>query len=110
MSTLNQLDKPVGAPVEPLDLTFRVANLLGILLYLRLASRAWRIPEEQGEVPVAGEPFVWALALPVLGIFLLADLVWGGLLWRRRDQRARLWWLGVVGLWLVAVVVDFAHH
>jgi hypothetical protein len=30
-------------------------------------------------VPVTGEPFVWALALPVLGAFLLANIVWGSL-------------------------------
>ena len=28
-------------------------------------------------VPVTGEPFVWVLALPVLGVFFLADAVWG---------------------------------
>ena len=28
-------------------------------------------------VPVTGEPFVLVLAVPVFGIFLLADIVWG---------------------------------
>jgi len=56
------------------------------------------------------EPFVWALALPVLGVFLLADLVWGGLLLRRRERKRGLWRFIVGGLWLIAIVVDFAHH
>lgn len=59
-----------------LDITFMAANAVGIVLYLLLASRGWGIPKEHGMVPVTGEPFVWALALPVLGVFLLADIVW----------------------------------
>jgi len=110
MSTIDTLDRSSGSSVKPLDLTFIVANVLGIVHYLRLASRGWRIPQEHGAVPVSGEPFVWALALPVLGVFLLADLVWGGLLLRRREQKKGLWWFIVGGLWLIAIVVDFAHH
>lgn len=110
MPAINQLDKPVRGPVKFVDVTFMVANVVGIISYLQLASRGWRIAEEQGEIPIAGEPFVWAFALPVLGIFVLADLVWGGLLWRRRDRRTGLWWFIVFGLWLIAIVVDFAHH
>lgn len=97
-------------PLKPLDFRLFVANVAGIAAYLGLASRSWRIPEEHGEIPIAGEPFVWAMALPVLGIFFLVDLVWGGLLWRRRDRRAALWWFVVFGLWLIALVVDFAHQ
>jgi hypothetical protein len=110
MSSINQLDQPASGSVKPLDLTFIVANVAGIVFYLRLASRGWRIPQEHGAIPVSGEPFVWALALPVLGVFLLADLVWGGLLLRRRERKRGLWWFIVGGLWLIAIVVDFAHH
>jgi hypothetical protein len=110
MSTINTLDRSSGSSVKPLDIAFLAANAVGIGLYLRLASRGWRIPQEHGAVPVSGEPFVWALALPVLGVFLLADLVWGGLLLRRREQKRGLWWFIVGGLWLIAIVVDFAHH
>jgi hypothetical protein len=110
MSSVNQLKQPARGSVKPLDLAFIVANVAGIVFYLRLASRGWRIPQEHGAVPVSGEPFVWALALPVLGVFLLADLVWGGLLLRRREQKRGLWWFIVGGLWLIAIVVDFAHH
>ena len=110
MSSINQLDQPASGSVKPLDLTLIVANVAGIFFYLRLASRGWRIPQEYGAVPVSGEPFVWALALPVLGVFLLADLVWGGLLLRRRERKRGLWRFIVGGLWLIAIVVDFAHH
>jgi hypothetical protein len=110
MSSVKQLDQSVRGPVKPVDLTFIVANVVGIVFYLRLASHGWRIPQEHGAVPVSGEPFVWVLALPVLGVFLLVDLVWGGLLIRRSEQKKWLWWFMVVGLWLIALCVDFVHH
>jgi hypothetical protein len=56
------------------------------------------------------EPFVWALALPVLGVFLVADLVWGSLLLRGGRSRRRLWWLVTVAVWLLAIAVDFSRH
>jgi hypothetical protein len=109
MST-TPLDRPLGSSVKPLDLVFLLSNVAGILLYLRLASRSWRIPEEHGAIPVTGEPLVWALALPVLGAFLLADIVWGGLLLRYRQPKRGLWLLMAGALWVVALWVDFAHH
>ncbi len=42
------------ASVKFLDITFMVANAVGIVLYLVLASRGWRIPQEHGMVPVTG--------------------------------------------------------
>lgn len=96
--------------MKSLDITFMAANAVGIVLYLRLASRGWRIPQEHGMVPVAGEPFVWALALPVLGAFLLADIVWGGLLLRGRESKRRLWWLITAAVWLFAIGIDFSRH
>jgi hypothetical protein len=61
-------------------------------------------------VPVTGEPFVWALALPVLGAFLLANMVWGGLLLRYKEFQRKLWWLIAGGAWLLVICVDFAHN
>jgi len=110
MSSVNPLDRSSGSSVKPLDLTFMVANVVGIVLYLRLASRGWRIPQEHGAVPVSGEPFVWALALPVLGVFFLADVVWGGLLLRGADSKRRLWWLVTAAVWLLAIGIDFSRH
>ena len=61
-------------------------------------------------VPVTGEPFVWALVLPVLGVFLLADIVWGGLLLRDRVSKRGLWWLVTAAVWLLAIGIDFSRH
>lgn len=93
-----------------LNVTFLLTNALGIVLYLALASRGWRIPEEHGMVPVSGEPFVWALALPVLATFFLADIVWAGLLLRHKQWKGRLSWLVAVLVWLIAIGLDFSHH
>jgi hypothetical protein len=93
-----------------LNTTFILANALGIVLYLVLASRGWRIPEEHGMVPVTGEPFVWADALPVLGLFALVDITWGGLLLRHKEWRGRPLWLVTVVMWLLVLVLDFSHH
>ena len=40
--------RPAGSSVKSLDVTFMVANAVGIVLYLLLASRGWRIPQEHG--------------------------------------------------------------
>jgi hypothetical protein len=106
--SIASVDRPSGSVVKPLDLAFLLSNSVGILLYLWLASRGWRMPEEHGAIPVTGEPFVWALALPVLGAFLLADTVWAGLL--LRQPKRGLWWVISGGLWAIALWVDFAHH
>ena len=108
--SITPVDRPVGSSVKPLDITFMAANAVGIVIYLVLASRGWRLPQEHGMVPVTGEPFVWVLALPVLGAFLLANIVWGGLLLRYRESKRGLWWLITGGVWLLTIYVDFAHH
>ena len=107
--SITSVDRP-GRSVKPLDVTFMLANAVGIAIYLVLASRGWRIPQEHGAVPVTGEPLVWVLALPVLGVFLLANIVWGGMLLRYREPKRGLWWLITGAVWLLAIYVDFAHH
>jgi hypothetical protein len=102
--------RAAGSSVKFLDIALMVANGVGIILYLVLASRGWRIPQEQGIIPATGEPFVWVLALPVLGALLLANIVWGGLLLRYRKSKRGQWWLLTVGVWLLTICVDFAHH
>ena len=96
--------------MKSLDIRFMDANAVGIALYLMLASRGWRIPQEHGMVPATGEPFVWVLALPVLGVFFLADVVWGGLLLRGRESKRTLWWLVTAAVWLLAIAIDFSRH
>lgn len=102
--------RAAGIPVKFLDIALIVANAVGIVLYLVLASRGWRVSQEHAMIPVAGEPFVWALALPVLGLFFVANLAWAGVLVRHRKSKRGLWWLLTLGIWLIAVCVDFAHH
>jgi hypothetical protein len=110
MASTNPLGRRESGSVKSLDITFMAANAVGIVLYLRLASRGWRIPQEQGMVPIAGEPFVWALALPVLGVFFLADVVWVVLLLRDRESKRGLWWLVTAAVWLLAIGMDFSRH
>jgi hypothetical protein len=99
-----------GRTAKFLNITFMSANAVGIVFYLLLASRGWRIPQEHGMVPVTGEPFVWVLAVPVLAAFLLANIVWGVLLLRYRESKTGLWWLITGGVWLLTICADFAHH
>ena len=87
-----------------------IGNAVGIVIYIVLASRGWRRPEEHGMIPVTGEPFVWFQAVPVLGAFILANMVWGALLIRSAKPRTERWWLITVGVWLLAICVDFVHH
>jgi len=108
--SITPLFRAAGSSVKSLDIALMVANAIGIILYLVLASRGWRIPQEHGIIPVTGEPFVWAQALPVLGAFLLANIVWGSLLLRYRKPKRGLWWLLTLGGWLLTICVDFAHH
>jgi hypothetical protein len=96
--------------MKSLDITFMAANAVGIVLYLVLASRGWRIPQEHGMVPVTGAPFVWVLAVPVLGFFLLADIIWGALLLRDGRSKRRPWWLVTAAVWLLAIGIDFSRH
>ena len=96
--------------VRRLNASLIIGNATGIVLYLVLASRGWVIPQEHGMVPVTGEPFVWADALPVIGIFFVLDVIWGGLLLRHREWKVRSWWLVVVFMWVIAVIIDFSHH
>jgi hypothetical protein len=108
--SITPIDRPAGSSVKSLDITFMAANAIGIVVYLVLASRGWRIPQEHGMVPVTGEPFVWVLAVPVFGIFLLADILWGSLLLRDRQSKRRLWWLVTALVWLLAIGIDFSRH
>jgi hypothetical protein len=94
-----------------LDITFMIANVVGIVIYLERVSLSWRIPEEHGMIPITGEPFVWfAALLPVVGVFLVVNIVWGVWIVRRGKPHGWLWWLVTGGLWVIAICIDFAHH
>ena len=97
-------------PAKPARHMMWLLNLIGALTYLVLASRSWAIPSEHGQVPITGEPFVWALALPVFGVFSIVNLAWGAMILTRRQWDAARFWLLTALIWLAAVWIDFAHH
>jgi len=82
----------------------------GSTLYLKLASAGWRDPAEHGEIPVTGEPFVWAASLPILLIVILLNVVWGVVLVSRRPIRSAATFSVSVLVLIGSVIVDFAHH
>ena len=108
MST-TPLNDVVRKPVKQLDISFTVANGIGIVIFLLLASRAWRLPGES-DLPVTGEPMVWSIALPVLGVFFLANIVWGTLILRSKEFKRWRGWLVTAVFWLFALAVDNFHH
>jgi hypothetical protein len=60
---------------------------------------------------MTGEPFIWALGvLPIWALFSLLNLIWGGIIAARRQWRHSLEWLISAGVWLIAVLIDFAYH
>jgi len=84
-------------------------NLGGAFTYLVLASRGWR-NQADSDLPITGEPFVWAAALPVFGLFSIVNVAWGmKILIRRSWDHAKLW-LMTAGIWLAAIWLDFANH
>ena len=94
-----------------LGLAALFVNVAGIIVYLLGASEAWLIPQEMGLNSMTGEPLVWGLVvLPVYGLFLVVNLIWGGFILRKRQWRTGRLWLCVGLMWLVAIAIDFAHH
>lgn len=61
-------------------------------------------------IPVTGEPFVWILAVPVIGVFLVVDIVWGSLLFYARQSKGKEWSLAIAAAWLFAIGLDFSRH
>lgn len=96
------------------SLAFVIANVLGVAVYLYLCSRyTWAIPEERahGVYAVSGEPFVWAgIVVPIWGAFLVINLIWAITIVVQKRWRNALLWSAVACTWLVAAVVDNAHH
>jgi hypothetical protein len=84
-------------------------NATGVPLYLVLASGGWRNTAQDKLEPVLGEPFAWAICIPILLSLLLCDLVWGIVLARSRPFNGRGWIVCVASL-IIAIVVDFSHH
>ncbi len=92
-------------------MTLLVSNAIGAFVYVAEASNSWAIPEEHCVVPVTGEPLVWfTYVAPVFAVFTVVNMIWGAFILRDRQwQSGRLWLLAGL-IWLVGIVIDFAHH
>lgn len=98
-------------PGRPRDYVVLASNLIGSIIYVRRASLSWAIPQEKGLHSQTGEPFVWAAGvIPIFAIFFLVNVGWGVLILVRRQWRSGYLWLLTAFIWLLAVVIDFAHH
>ena len=95
------------------DIGMLVANLIGVLAYLWLAHYGWANPEARalGIDSVLGEPFIWGMGVvPVWALCLAVNTAWAATIVFRRPQRGGIPFALVSVLWVVAVIVDFAHH
>jgi len=96
---------------RPTNYVLLALNLVGAIVYVCLASRGWAIPRERGLHSETAEPFIWFLSIaPIVAIFLLVNVIWGVLILVRRQWRSGYLWLLTALIWLVAAVIDFAHH
>jgi hypothetical protein len=105
--------QPPGRSVGVQSVALLVANALGAILYVFSASRGgWAIPAERaaGIHSVTGEPFIWFMhVLPIVALFFAINVAWTVVLGRRRWNGGRFWLLAAA-VWVVAIVIDFAHH
>ena len=89
-------------------------NVLGMAVYLTLASALWVRPGEEGTPGGPGDAFYWLLILiPILaGFFVLNSITLAVIVRRLRvigQCVALTLWLAVALLWIGAVVVDHLH-
>lgn len=105
--------QPPKSSVGAQPIALLVANAVGGILYVFAASRGgWVIPAERaaGISTVTGEPFVWGLhVFPIVAVFFVINVAWAIILARKHWSGGRFWLLAAV-VWLVAIVIDFAHH
>jgi hypothetical protein len=100
-----------GRRGRPTDYALFASNLVGATVYVCLASYAWAIPQERGLHSQTAEPFIWFLFVaPIFAIFFMIDVIWGIFILARRQGPKEYPWLLTVLIWVVAAVIDFAHH
>jgi ABC-type amino acid transport system permease subunit len=92
-----------------------IVNLIGIVVFLILASKSWLEPELGNVLGAsAGDALVWfVMAVPVLVLFLISNLVW--LAVSLKDAASsNLKSLGfgalLLACWVAAFLFDNAHH
>jgi len=98
-----------------LSLWWALANVAGMIAYLKLASTLWVRPGEEGTPGGPGDAFYWALLLvPFLAAFFILNSVVLFVIKRRartRKKRTKVSlriWLAIAALWLGTVAYD--HH
>lgn len=93
------------------SLVLLVANAVGAVICVALASLSWAIPQERGLHFTTGEPLIWAMSVfPIAAMFFLLNLIWGVIALAKRKWRSGRLWLLTPLIWLLALSVDFAHH
>ena len=95
---------------NPISWLIVLFNIVGAGLYLSLASSGWRDPTENNAVPITGEPFAWAICLPVLIALIVVDVVWAVAVFRRPSPWSKASLTLCVAVLLCSIVVDFSHH
>jgi hypothetical protein len=96
---------------RPRDYILLALNLMGAIIYVHRASLSWAIPQERGLHSQTAEPFIWFLAVaPIFATFFVVNVTWGVLILARRQWPRGYFWLLAALIWLVAAVIDFAHH
>ena len=89
-------------------------NVLGMAVYLKLASALWVRPGEEGTPGGPGDAFYWLLVLvPVLAVFAVLNFIALTAIVRRARALGRrvalALWLAVAVLWIGAAVMDHLH-
>jgi hypothetical protein len=96
-------------------------NVIGIVLFLSIASDCWIEPELANEPGASGgDAIVWgSTALPILAGFFLFDLVWltvecvaywSRKVWRLSLASLFLTFVVIPLAWFIAAYVDNSHH
>ena len=88
--------------MQRVNVVLLVLNGLGAFGYVARASLSWAIPEEQGLIPITGQPYIWVAAVvPILAVSLLLNLTWGALILGYRQRRSGRLWLLALLVWLI---------
>lgn len=93
-----------------------MTNAIGAAAFLIVAAISWTEPELR-DIPGAsgGSPFVWFFtAIPIVLLFMLLNgvvVLWAYLVRRKRGvwPVSKFLWLSLP-VWLLALVIDSAHH
>jgi hypothetical protein len=100
------------AALQKLTKSWLIANAIGMIVYLFLASSLWVHPGEQGLPGGPGDAIYWFVALvPIVALFAivnLAALTKVLIEFRRRNSRIPiLLWSLVFSLWLNVLAYDY---